>query len=115
MLDLEDENGHPHCWGLSASAMVSWISDFVEHYHSKTTRYPILYANPSFWKECTGNSNAFKDKCPLALAAYASSPGTIPGGWPFQTIWQNSDASPWGGDNDIFNGDETQLKKLATG
>ncbi len=25
MLDLEDEQGHPTCWGISKSEMVSWI------------------------------------------------------------------------------------------
>ncbi|KAK2596209.1 hypothetical protein QQS21_006357 [Conoideocrella luteorostrata] len=115
MVDLESEKGHPQCWGLSQSAMVSWISEFVDTYHKKTTRYPMLYFNPSWWSTCTGNSKAFKDKCPLVLARYASSPQPIPGGWPFQTIWQNSDKSPWGGDSDIFNGDINELKKLATG
>ncbi|OAQ65183.1 glycoside hydrolase, family 25, active site protein [Pochonia chlamydosporia 170] len=115
MVDLESEQGHPQCWGLSHSAMVAWIKEFAETYHKKTTRYPMLYTNPSWWSSCTGNSKAFKDTCPLVLARYASSPGTIPGGWPAQTIWQNSDKSPWSGDSDIFNGDLTRLKKLATG
>nr|QNJ46249.1 GH25 muramidase [Metarhizium sp.] len=115
MVDLESEKGHPPCWGLSHSAMVAWISEFVAAYHKKTTRYPMLYTNPSWWSACTGNSKAFKDTCPLVLARYASSPGAIPGGWPAQTIWQNSDKSPWGGDSDMFNGDLAQLKKLATG
>jgi hypothetical protein len=75
----------------------------------------MLYTNPSWWSACTGNSKAFKDTCPLVLARYASTPGTIPGGWATQTIWQNNDKSPWGGDSDIFNGDLTRLKKLATG
>jgi len=114
MLDLESEGGAT-CWGLSASAMVAWIKDFSDRYHSKTGRYPMLYTNPSWWQSCTGNSNAFVSTNPLVLARYASAPGTIPGGWPYQTIWQNSDSYAYGGDSDIFNGSIDNLRKLATG
>lgn len=65
--------------------------------------------------QCTGNSAAFKDTCPLNVARYSSSVGTIPGGWPYQTFWQNSDSYAYGGDSDIFNGGLTGLQKLATG
>ena len=58
---------------------------------------------------------AFNTQTPLVLARYGSSPGSIPGGWPFQTIWQNSDSYAYGGDSDIFNGPLSGLKKLATG
>jgi GH25 family lysozyme M1 (1,4-beta-N-acetylmuramidase) len=114
MLDLESE-GSSTCWGLSTSAMVAWIKAFSDEYHSKTSRYPMLYTNPSWWSTCTGNSNAFVSTNPLVLARYASSPGTIPGGWPYQTIWQNADSYTYGGDSDIFNGSLDNLKKLATG
>lgn len=114
MLDLEGE-GNTVCWGLSADDMVAWIKAFSDHYHEATSRYPLLYTNPSWWSQCTGDSNAFVDTNPLVLARYASAPGTIPGGWPTQTIWQNSDAYSFGGDSDIFNGDEAGLKKLASG
>jgi hypothetical protein len=115
MVDLESENGHPTCWGLSASAMVAWIKDFSDTYHGKTGRYPMLYFNPSWWKECTGDSKAFSKTNPLVLAHYSSSVGPIPGGWPFQTIWQYDDHYKYGGDSDKFNGEENSLRKLATG
>ncbi|KAJ4289263.1 hypothetical protein N0V88_007013 [Collariella sp. IMI 366227] len=114
MLDLESEN-NGQCWGLSASDMVAWIKSFSEQYKSKTGVYPMLYTNPSWWTACTGNSNAFVDTNPLVLARYASSPGTVPGGWPAQTIWQNSDAFEFGGDSDIFNGSLENLQALAMG
>jgi GH25 family lysozyme M1 (1,4-beta-N-acetylmuramidase) len=114
MLDLEAEGGTT-CWGLSASAMVAWIKAFSDRYHAVTGRYPMLYTNPSWWSTCTGNSNAFVNTNPLVLARYASAPGTIPGGWPYQTIWQNSDSYAYGGDSDIFNGSLDNLRKLATG
>nr|QNJ46217.1 GH25 muramidase [Clavicipitaceae sp.] len=113
MIDLEYNPSGATCYGLSTSAMVSWISDFVETYHSKTGVYPLIYTSTSWWNQCTGSSTAFASKCPLVVARYASSVGTLPAGWGYQTIWQNSDSSPWGGDNDIFNGSLDQLKRIA--
>ncbi|KAI4093077.1 MAG: hypothetical protein LQ339_007754 [Xanthoria mediterranea] len=118
MLDMEygtDSQGGK-CHGLSQSSMVNWITDFVNTYQSKTSRWPMIYTTNDWWVTCTGNSKAFNTKSPLVLARYSTAgPGTIPGGWPFQTIWQNSDKYTYGGDSDIFNGALTNLKKLATG
>ncbi|KAI4263964.1 MAG: hypothetical protein L6R42_000907 [Xanthoria sp. 1 TBL-2021] len=118
MLDMEygtaSQGGT--CHGLSKTSMVNWITDFVNTYHGKTSRWPMIYTTNDWWVTCTGNSNAFNTKSPLVLARYSTAgPGTIPGGWPFQTIWQNSDSYTYGGDSDIFNGALTNLKKLATG
>ncbi|CAJ2508776.1 Uu.00g138020.m01.CDS01 [Anthostomella pinea] len=110
MLDVEGD-----CGGLSQSATVSWIKDFSDTYHSSTGRYPMIYTDPSWWSTCTGNSNAFANTNPLVLARYASTPGTLPGGWPQYTIWQFNDHYSEGGDSDIFNGDQAGLRKLATG
>jgi hypothetical protein len=115
MLDIEYNPNGATCYGLSQSAMVSWISDFVNTYHSATSRWPIIYSTADWWTTCTGNSAAFSSNSPLALARYGSSPGTVPGGWPFQTFWQNSDSYTYGGDSDIFNGAYSNLVKLATG
>ncbi|KAH6634915.1 glycoside hydrolase family 25 protein [Chaetomium sp. MPI-SDFR-AT-0129] len=114
MLDLESSSSS-QCWGLSAASMVSWIKAFSDRYHSRLGVYPLIYTNPSWWSACTGNSNAFVSTNPLVLARYASSPGTIPGGWPYQTIWQNSDSYAYGGDSEIFNGDLAGLQRLAKG
>ncbi|KAK0702778.1 glycoside hydrolase family 25 protein [Lasiosphaeris hirsuta] len=86
MLDLESTSGKPKCWGLTTNQMVAWIMEFSDRYHSKTKRYLMLYFNPSWWKECTGDSTAFKDTNPLVLARWASSVGSIPGGWKTHTI-----------------------------
>lgn len=110
MLDLEDD-----CSSLSASSVVSWIQDFVNTYHGATGRYPILYFSPSWWKSCTGNSQAFHTTCPLDLASWNSEVGPIPGGWPYQTFWQYADSNKYGGDSDSFNGDSAGLSKMATG
>ncbi|KAL9079215.1 MAG: hypothetical protein Q9157_001884 [Trypethelium eluteriae] len=111
MLDLEVSD----CDGLSTSDMVAWIRSFVDTYHSATERYPILYFSPSWWTQCTGDSEVFSEECPLDVASWGSEVGSIPGGWSTQTIWQYADSNPYGGDSDEFNGDEASLKKLASG
>ncbi|KAI4223669.1 MAG: hypothetical protein L6R40_008490 [Gallowayella cf. fulva] len=118
MLDMEygtaSQGGT--CYGLSKTSMVAWIRDFSNTYHAQTTRWPMIYTTNDWWVSCTGNSAAFSSNSPLVLARYSSAgPGTIPGGWPFQTIWQNKDSYAYGGDSDVFNGALTNLKKLATG
>ena len=115
MLDIEYNPNGAECYGLSQSAMVSWITSFVNYYHSETTRYPLIYSTNDWWSTCTGNSAAFHTESPLVLADYNGSPGTIPGDWPYQTIWQNTDSYAYGGDSDIFNGPLSGVQKLATG
>ncbi|KAF7351399.1 Lysozyme [Mycena sanguinolenta] len=80
-LDIEYNPGGAECYGLSASAMVSWISDFSSTYHAKTTRYPVIYTTTNWWKTCTGNSAAFANNSPLWIAEYSSSLGALPAGW----------------------------------
>ncbi|EHK24055.1 glycoside hydrolase family 25 protein [Trichoderma virens Gv29-8] len=115
MLDLEYAPSGDSCYGLSASAMVSWINDFLNTYHAATSQYPLIYTSTSWWQLCTGNNGSFGNKSPLVVARYASSVGTLPNGWSYYTIWQNNDAAPWGGDSDVFNGDLSQLQKIARG
>lgn len=45
MLDIEynPSSSGGTCYGLSASAMVNWISDFLNTYHSATGRWPLIY------------------------------------------------------------------------
>ena len=110
MLDLE-----AGCSGLSKTDMVAWIKAFSDRYNEKTKRYPMFYVSPSWWSECTGDSNAFAKTNPLVMARWASSPGAAPGGWSSHTIWQNADTYTYGGDSDFFNGDEKALVAFATG
>jgi len=110
MLDLE-----AGCSRLSKTAMVNWIKDFSDTYNGITRRYPIIYTARSWWQTCTGDSTAFVDTSPLDLASWASTPGPMPGGWPFYTFWQYNDHNKWGGDSDLFNGSLDQLKKLVKG
>ncbi|KAL9081745.1 MAG: hypothetical protein Q9159_007078 [Coniocarpon cinnabarinum] len=44
MLDIEYNPSGSTCYGLSESAVVKWIQDFVDTYHSKTTRWPMIYS-----------------------------------------------------------------------
>lgn len=115
MLDIEYNPSGSTCYGLSASSMVSWIKDFGETYNSKTGRYPMIYSTADWWSTCTGDSTAFSTDYPLVLAQYSSSISTVPGGWPYQSIWQNADKYTYGGDSDLWNGDESSLQKFAKG
>lgn len=88
VLDIEydpyaAENNTNECYGLSASAMVSWISSFVTEAAKDTGAAPIIYTTQDWWATCTGNSTAFTSD-PLWVAAYA--PGT-PGLLPYGTDW----------------------------
>ncbi|KAJ3484678.1 hypothetical protein NLI96_g5480 [Meripilus lineatus] len=114
-LDLEAPPSGGQCYGLSASAMVSWIKDFSNTYHSSTGVYPVLYTTTSWWKSCTGNSASFGSTNPLWIARWASSIGTLPAGWSYTTFWQYADSGPNPGDQDLFNGDLAGLKRLALG
>lgn len=69
------------CYGLSQSAMVAWIKDFSNTYHSKTGRYPVIYTTTDWWKTCTGNASGFQNDNPLWIARYASSIGELPAGY----------------------------------
>lgn len=131
---MESIASKPACWGLGTGEMVAWIGEvssstpdrlrgeggadgkqFSERYRERTTRYPMIYTNPSWWRECTADSKVFGDTNPLVLARWASAVGAIPGGWAAQTIWQNSDAYEFGGDSDFFNGSEEDLRRFAMG
>ncbi|MYW89554.1 lysozyme [Amycolatopsis rubida] len=100
------------CYGLSQSAMVSWIKAFSDEYHKKTSRWPVIYTANSWWTQCTGNKGDFSSTNPLWVAAYASSPGALPYHWGFYTFWQYT-STPL--DQDYFSAGIDRLKVLATG
>ncbi|THU89724.1 hypothetical protein K435DRAFT_821302 [Dendrothele bispora CBS 962.96] len=113
-LDIEYNPSGAECYGLSASAMVSWIKDFSNTYHSKTGRANttalsvslVIYSTTDWWTTCTGNSAAFaNDNFPFI--------GTLPAGW--STFWQYADSGPNPGDQDVFNGDAAGLGRMAKG
>jgi uncharacterized protein with LGFP repeats/GH25 family lysozyme M1 (1,4-beta-N-acetylmuramidase) len=114
MLDMEyNPYGSNTCYGLSPSQMVSWVNDFSNTVHARTGRYPVIYTSTYWWNQCTGSNASFGSKNPLFIARYASTPGGMPAGWGFQSIWQYSDHGTFPGDQDVFNGSLAQLKTFA--
>ena len=114
-LDIEYNPYGATCYGLSQSAMVSWIRDFSNEVRTKVGRYPTIYTSTDWWTTCTGNNSGFGATNPLWIARYSSSPGTLPAGWSAQTIWQYADSGTFPGDQDTFNGTPTDLQAFAKG
>jgi GH25 family lysozyme M1 (1,4-beta-N-acetylmuramidase) len=114
-LDIEYNPYGATCYGLSQSAMVSWIRDFSNTVLSRTGRYPVIYTTTDWWTSCTGNNGGFGTTNPLWIARYASSVGTLPNGWSYQTIWQYASSGTFPGDQDLFNGAYDRLQALANG
>ncbi|HWC24814.1 MAG TPA: lysozyme [Flexivirga sp.] len=112
MLDIEYNPYGSTCYGLSKSAMVTWIKTWLARYKALTSRDAVIYTTAGWWSTCTGNSTAFNQTNPLWIARYASSPGTLPGGWLYYTMWQYT-SSPI--DKNLFNGDLSRVKALAYG
>jgi GH25 family lysozyme M1 (1,4-beta-N-acetylmuramidase) len=110
MLDLEGG-----CYGLSTSAMQSWILDFYNTYKAKTGRDVVIYTSASWWNSCTGGWSGMSAKSPLDAASWTSaSDPTIPTGFPYATMWQYTDSGSVSGisgavDRDKFNGDHSRL------
>ncbi|TWE10018.1 lysozyme [Rudaeicoccus suwonensis] len=112
MLDVEYNPYGASCYGLSQSAMVTWIRSWLAEYKKQTSRDAVIYTTTDWWSTCTGNSTAFNQNNPLWIARYASAPGTLPGGWGYYTMWQYTD-SPI--DMDYFNGALSRVQALAAG
>ncbi|MFC6712614.1 GH25 family lysozyme [Branchiibius cervicis] len=110
MVDVENNPYGPTCYGLSTTAMVTWISTFAARYKQLTGRDVVIYTNSPWWSLCTGNSTAFRLSNPLWIAAWTTKLTSLPGGWPTFTYWQYTD-SPI--DQDYFNGSYARLQVLA--
>ncbi len=113
MLDIEYNPYGPTCYNLTPAQMSAWIADFSTTVHARTGRFPIIYTTQNWWDFCTGSNASFAGTNPLFLARYSTSPGLMPAGWSFQTIWQYSDSGPLPGDQDVFNGSLTQLQSFS--
>ncbi|MFF8772363.1 lysozyme [Kitasatospora sp. NPDC015120] len=114
-LDIEYNPYGATCYGLSQSAMVSWIRAFSTTVHTRTGRYPTIYTTTNWWTTCTGNNASFGATNPLWIARYASTVGTLPAGWSYQTIWQHADSGTFPGDQNLFNGAFDRVQALANG
>ncbi|MDQ0789144.1 GH25 family lysozyme M1 (1,4-beta-N-acetylmuramidase) [Streptomyces sp. B3I8] len=114
-LDIEWNPYGAACYGKSASGMVSWIRDFLSRYRARTGRDAVIYTATSWWTDCTGDHAGFAATNPLWIARYASTVGTLPAGWSFQTMWQYTSSGPTVGDHDVFNGALDRVQALADG
>jgi GH25 family lysozyme M1 (1,4-beta-N-acetylmuramidase) len=114
MLDIEyDPYGSNICYGMSGSAMTSWIRDFSNTVHARTGRYPTIYTTRNWWNTCTGSNPSFGSTNALFLACYCRTVGTMPAGWRFQTIWQYDDKGTLPGDQDVWNGNYASLRRYS--
>jgi GH25 family lysozyme M1 (1,4-beta-N-acetylmuramidase) len=77
------------CYGLSQSAMVTWIKQFLSEAQLKTGKKPVIYTLAAWWQACTGNSAAFGGY-PLWIASYGPANPALPAGWRDYTFWQHS-------------------------
>ena len=84
----QEKNGN-QCYGLSASAMVTWIQGFINEAKTITGKTPIIYTTADWWNACTGDSKLFSAN-PLWLASYGVSVPSIPSAWSNLTFWQYS-------------------------
>jgi len=94
MLDIEynpNPDGTGQCYGLSTSAMVSWVAAFVAEVQKRTGQQPVIYTPIGWWNTCAGGSGAF-GKLPL-WTPYFSTTATSPpptAGWSNWAFWQYS-------------------------
>ncbi|MFD9443010.1 lysozyme [Streptomyces sp. NPDC060006] len=114
-LDIEyNPYGANKCYGLSKGRIVGWIKAFSDEVKRQTGRRPVIYTNRDWWRTCTGDSPAFADH-PLWLARYSASAGPLPAGWEFWTFWQYDNSGSLPGDQNLFNGSPSRLKRFARG
>ena len=110
-LDIEYNPYGAECYGLSQSAMVSWIASFSDTYQALTSVWPVIYTTTAWWATCTGNYGGFADQDPLWISG--TTPGPLPAGWSTYTFWQYAPTGTFPGDQDIFNGSSSQLLQVA--
>ncbi|MFF5106560.1 lysozyme [Streptomyces sp. NPDC000134] len=115
VLDIEWNPYGSACYGKTPSQMVSWVRDFTERYRARTGRAAVVYTSTNWWKQCTGDHAGFGAANPLWIARYADSPGPLPAGWAYHTMWQYTSTGPIVGDHDRFNGTLEQVTALAEG
>jgi GH25 family lysozyme M1 (1,4-beta-N-acetylmuramidase) len=115
-LDIEYNPYGPTCYGLSQSAMVSWLTSFVTEYQTLTGRSPVIYSTTNWWQTCTGNYAGFGATVPLWIACWCQSAGALPAGWSTYAFWQwTNQPVDFPGDQDVFNGTQDDLAALANG
>ena len=112
-LDIEYNPYGAECYGLSQSAMVSWIASFDDTYQALTSVWPVIYTDGGWWDTCTGGYGGFASQDPLWMPTYGPDGSTLPAGWSLSTISQYAPSGTFPGDQDMFNGATSQLDQLA--
>jgi len=113
-VDLEYNPYGDTCYGMTPPVLVAWVHAFVTEVRARTGRYPTIYTSTRWWAMCMGNDATFGAD-PLWIARYNTVLGALPPGWTAQAIWQFADSGTFPGDQDSFNGNNSQLRTLATG
>jgi GH25 family lysozyme M1 (1,4-beta-N-acetylmuramidase) len=109
MLDIEYNPYGAECYGLSQSAMVSWITRFDAEARAKTGQEPIIYTAPPWWQACTGGVSNFR-RLPLWVPDVNSATAPIlPAGWANWAFWQYSSTGTVNGIQAPGNTDLDQL------
>jgi GH25 family lysozyme M1 (1,4-beta-N-acetylmuramidase) len=113
MLDIEynpnpDDTGP--CYGLSKSAMVSWVAAFSAEVQKRTGQQPVVYTPSGWWSTCAGGS-AVLGQLPLWTPYYSATATSPPptAGWGTWAFWQYTSAGTVPGINDASNTDLDQL------
>ena len=73
--------------GLGPPALQAGIRTWLDSVQAAFRCTPIIYTDPSFWRE---NVAADFSAYPLWLACYAAEP-EVPASWPALTFWQHTD------------------------
>ncbi len=109
MLDIEYNPYGEVCYGLSQSAMRSWIAQFSREIQERTGENPVIYGPGPWWQECTGGTSRFA-QFPLWVPDYttASRP-LITQGWSNYSFWQYSSVGTVRGINAPEDTDLDQL------
>jgi len=99
-----------NCHGLNTTAMVGWIRDFSDTYHSKVGRYPVISTTADWWNACTGNNADFGSASPLWNFHVPSPNDVLPAGWNDEPSWSSFNTPHLV----QFSGDMGGLKRLTT-
>jgi len=108
-LDIEYNPYGSECYGLSQSAMRSWIAQFSREVLAKTGQDPIIYGPVPWWQDCTGGTSRF-GQFPLWVPYWTTAPRpVVTHGWSNYSFWQYSSAGTVKGINAPGNVDLDRL------
>jgi GH25 family lysozyme M1 (1,4-beta-N-acetylmuramidase) len=117
-IDAQHDTVAPYpCYGISPTAMVSWMSAFLGEVTARTGVTPMIYTNINWWNPCTNNSAAFSSYL-LDPVTCGTTPASFPGWGTNWTFWQYDIPDCGDGaalDLDVYRGTLSQLAQLAGG